>query len=517
VTSRVTVAIKWFRLIAAFVAVALPMASSMAHAIGVIGQSDDAAAGGGCGLSQAALCETFDAPAGTGNRSGQLNGTLWGVSRATGADTNFGQGEFDAWTPTQLVGCSGTTTVVPENDVVVCNGQARQAVNDNTTVTDLAMYPKQPFDFAGRTGIITFDVSNDTLGMHSEWPELWVTDQPVPTPFKHDNTWLAAPRHGFGLRLGAATQPNQGGQLASACPNDAHVRWSLDSVVVSRTYAMDDSAMNGTLKPTILDCVTAALGPGDMNHVEVHVSQSQIDVYATDAGTTAPLHHLATISNVNLTFTRGLIWIEDAHYNAAKFGGQAQHTFAWDNVGFDGPVLPRDLAFDVPDALAPVAGYPGKVNLGWRAMPGAGPQLTVPGVSGVQNASAALLTFNFFHSDTVATINYAINGHAHSMSWPYPESTGGTWRTLGIQVPLSDVVSGDNTVTISTDREIALANIDLILVAAGGIGLQSSPPPASTEAPSQMDVPAPTEAPAPVEDPAPDSTSSAPESAPSAD
>ena len=47
------------------------------------------------------------------------------------------------------------------------------------------MYVKQPFNFAGRTGTISFDVSNDTEGTHSTWPELWVTDTPKPTPFTH--------------------------------------------------------------------------------------------------------------------------------------------------------------------------------------------------------------------------------------------------------------------------------------------------------------------------------------------
>ena len=73
---------------------------------------------------------------------------------------------------------------------------------------------------------------------------------------------------------------------------------------------------------------------------------------------------MATIANANLTFTRGLIWIEDAHYNANKFGChcQAQHTFTWDNVGFDGPVVARDLAFDANDAMKPLAN--GQINLG---------------------------------------------------------------------------------------------------------------------------------------------------------
>ena len=39
--------------------------------------------------STPAFCDTFDTAAGIGNRSGQLNGTVWGVSRWTG-DMNFG-------------------------------------------------------------------------------------------------------------------------------------------------------------------------------------------------------------------------------------------------------------------------------------------------------------------------------------------------------------------------------------------------------------------------------------------
>ena len=88
-----------------------------------------------------------------------------------------------------------------------------------------------------------------------------------------------------------------------------------------------------------------------MNHIELRISQNEIDVYATDAGTTSPLKEIATITNANLTLTRGLIWLEDVHYNGNKFNTQRTNTFTWDNVGFDGPILPRDLAFDVNDSL----------------------------------------------------------------------------------------------------------------------------------------------------------------------
>jgi hypothetical protein len=342
-------------------------------------------------------------------------------------------------------------------------------------VTTLAMYPKQPFDFAGRTGIVTFDVSNDTQGNHTTWPEFWITDQPVPAPFTHFASWIAAPRNGVGIRLAAATTPGQGYAIAPACPNDANNRWSVDSVVVSRNYVLDDQANNGSTHVTMLDCVIASTGPGTMNHIEVHVSQNQIDVFATDAGTTAPLHHIAVVENANLTFTRGLIWIEDVHYNADKFGqhNQREHTFAWDNVGFDGPALARDLTFDVGDALAPVANYPGQVNFGWRTQPGAGPQLSIRGVTNIENATAAIVTMYFFHQDVPNVITYVVNDHLHTATWPYPEATAGTWRTLAVPVPLSEVVAGTNTVSIWSDKDMALANVDILLVGAGGNGPES--------------------------------------------
>src|SRR6185503_6530227 len=83
-----------------------------------------------------------------------------------------------------------------------------------------------------------------------------------------------------------------------------------------------------------------------------------------DAGTTTPLKRIAVLTNANLTLTRGLVWLEDAHYNADKGGPpfQRMHTFIWDRVAFDGPFTYHDLSFDAPDANVP--GANGTVNLG---------------------------------------------------------------------------------------------------------------------------------------------------------
>jgi hypothetical protein len=437
-----------------------------------------ASAQGFCGLQSAtsppAFCDTFDLPAGTGNRSGDLNGEIWGVSRILG-DTNFGQGTTNAAPATSLIGCSGTSIVRPPHDVVICNGQLREATNDNAsgqfdagTVTVLAMYPKQPFDFAGRTGTIGFDVSNDSHGTHSAWPEVWMTDKPVPAPFNHFDSWVALPQHGFGVRFAAQVGPGQYGY----CPNhDNTSRWTVDSAVVVRDYVYDDTNGFGTrsLTMTPLDCVTSPPdGSGVMNHVELRVSQNQIDVYATDAGTTTPLKHIAVIGNANLTLTRGLIWLEDAHYNADKGGtpSERMHTFVWDNVAFDGPFTYRDLSFDALDAGVPT-GSNGAINLGKTSGAGQSASWQVLGMPASPTAEAVRVLFNVFHYEAPVVLKLTVNGHAHVVPWPYPETQGYTWRTMAVSIPITELVPGTNAVTIGADQTIATSNVDIVLVNAG--------------------------------------------------
>ena len=342
-------------------------------------QSRDAASGA-CVFKSAskpvsvAFCETFEHPAGIGKRSGDLNGTLWGVSRQLGA-TNFGQGQYNAVAGAIMQRCGRNVHVTPPNDVAVCDGRLVEAVNDNGSVTSLAMYPKQPFDIAGRTGTIVFDVSDDSQGAHRVWPELWYTDQPVPDPFVHFSSLQSVPVNGFGVRFAAFCPPNVPGcGVRFICPDEpANVGVvTVDSAVVVNNYVSDDSFTDvkpGPISVKAVGCVKASSGPGDMNHFELRVSQNRIVVFGTDAGKTAPLRKIAIISNMKLTLTRGLVWLEDAHYNANKEGfgpDQGTHTFTWDNVGFDGPVLPRDLAFDVLDRLEPVGPL---LNLGWAISP----------------------------------------------------------------------------------------------------------------------------------------------------
>jgi len=454
-----------------------------------------------------AFCDTFDKPEGIGDRSGALNGTVWGVSRMLGG-INQGQGQFFDVSPTAIQLCGTTYSVINPNDVQICDGQLVEAQFDQTGVTSLAMYPKQPFDISGgRTGTVAFDVSNDSHGGHSVWPELWYVDTPVPTPFIHDTSLISVPANGFGIRLAGTCPANSGGCGARfVCPEYSQsvpvvtvdAAWIINNYMETEVDAFSNPTPPGTLAVTPVDCVQASSGPGNMNHYELRVSQNEIDVYGIDAGAAGPLKEIAKITNAGLTLTTGLLFMEDNHYNANKdSNGQGVHTFTWDNFAFDGPILPRDLAFDVLDALTPVGpGYPGLLNDGWGfggfdQSPSPPPlTLTVPGVYNVANAAAALLTFNFvdFNYANLAApapfISYSVNNGATHLA-PFPFGPCGTQNggpacsseyTISVPVNLSDVVTGTNTITLTATDGAVISNVDLILHSAGGIPCTTSCP-----------------------------------------
>ncbi len=442
---------------------------------------------GNCGLQLGGpviFCDTFDNKnPGIPSRTGDLDPNVWGVSRAVGA-VNFGQGWYNGWAATTtLHNCNGTATVAPPNDVMICNGKLHESTNDNPTgefeaggVTILAMYPKQPFDFAGRTGTVSFDVSNDSHGTHAAWPEFWITNLPVPAPFNHFDAWQALPQHGLGVRFAAAVPAGSWG----SCPNGNNLdkrRWTVDSAVIVRNYVMDDTVGLGGVRTNMavqqLDCVIAPSdNSGITNHVELKVSQNQIDVFATDAGVVpslTTLRHIAVVTNTNLSFTRGLIWLEDVHYNADKAEtdlslSQRSHTFVWNNVAFDGPFTYRDFSYDALDALQPILG--GMVNLGKISLPNQTASWNVLNMPANPQAAAVRVLFNFHNEFNPAptVLNVIVNGHAHPTPWPYPDKLQNTWRTFAVTIPITDLVPGTNVVQLGSDQAMVSSNVNIVLV-----------------------------------------------------
>src|SRR5262249_5313115 len=159
------------------------------------------------------------------------------------------------------------------------------------------------------------------------------------------------------------------------------------------------------------------------------------------------------ITNANLTLTRGLIWLEDAHYNADKGDparpSQRSHTFAWDNVAFDGPFTYRDFSYDAPDVLN-VDTTSNTVDLGQLSLGGQTSTWNVPNLPANPNPEAVRVLFNGLIGFTSipTTFNVIVNGHAHSAPWPYPDVLQNTWRTFAVTIPITDLVAGTNVVQL---------------------------------------------------------------------
>lgn len=463
----------------AFLLMIVAMAADARNPRGGALAPSGAACGMQLGSTPAILCTQFFVPYNNSAREGQLNGDVWGASRTTG-NVNTGQNQLGMWNATVLNKCDGTNpTVVVPNDIIVCNGQLREASNDNNTlsfedgtVTSLAVYPKQPFDFTSRTGTISFDVSNDTSGSHGSWPEIWMSNLPVPDPFSHFATWFAFPQHGWGLRLDANCDPGS----ACQCTNSNNIglyRWTVGTFIAIRNYVYEDTDGFGTptgMTVTPTDCVIMSSGPGSMNHVEIRMSQNQMDVYATDAGvvaTPSTLRHIGVVTGMNLSATKGLVWLEDAHYNADKgdptMPTQRQHTYAWANLAFDGPFTQRDFTYDAPDDGTVVSN--GAKNLGKFSNSNATSSWSIAGLPANRLAGAAVVLYSFTNTGSAVptTLNVTVNGHAHSIAWPYPDTDLTSWRTYGFVVNLSDLVTGTNTVLIGSDQPQVTANVDIAL------------------------------------------------------
>jgi hypothetical protein len=267
----------------------------------------------------------------------------------------------------------------------------------------------------------------------------------------------------------------------------------VDSAIVIRNYGFEDVTWAGLqdaqpagtgMQVNILDCVTASTGPnGPLNHMEIRVAQNLLEVWASDAGSTA-LRKIATITNPNLSFSRGLVWIQDAHYNASKgacppqYSGnpvcQDQHTFTWDNVAFDGPFTYRDFSYDALDnsnVADPTTGY---MDIAKTAPPNQLTTWNVLNMPANPQAAAVRVLFNWrtYFSNVPNNLIVKVNGHAHTVPYPYPanDSPGfgvGAWRTYPLTIPITELVAGTNVVEIGSDTQndsTMVANVSIVLV-----------------------------------------------------
>jgi hypothetical protein len=467
-----------------------------------------------------AFCETFDAPS-PGGRGGELDDARWSFARLS-QQYNPGQGLINAWRPVNRVFCLITDPAAPENanklppdDSFMCGPQFTdpvmggpesnhwmEAFYDDGDYAYTSARINQPFDFAGRTGTFAVTVDAKTGGNHGWWIELWLTDEPTVAPHNANPSTVAYPRNGLGLRF------------MDRCGGANDERVNVEQLVLVRNYAETTLPMTRPADGCILT------KPDRHNHLEVRVSQNRVEVWGSDRGIDgcggqpqctghSTFRLMAVADNLNLPFTRGYWHVQHAQYNAEKFcadGGSnpatcGHQTYHWDNIGFDGPILPALRSYSHPDAMTPAPG--GGVNLGYW-LSGTSRAFSFTNVD-TAGASRAWLALNLW---PLVPVQYRVNGGAWQ-TWTHPGPNNG-WAWHSTVIPLSAALlrAGTNTIDLAAPDGTAVANVDLLVEGTGG-SATTTPSPTATPTPTVTATPTPTLSPTPTPSPTPTATPTA--------
>ena len=450
-----------------------------------------------CGLADPAFCETFEsgpAPVQDRGRGNELSRTRFSETRYA-PSLSTGDGEtFWAWEaefgliPEEPPPCRSDVVgfLLPSRDTLVCDPTPTIASHYLMTAVGSQNYGsnayriRQPFDFADRTGTIVFDTdlaSNFLLGYSS----VVISEDPSPAPSWDINGRGPNPRNGVVV-------------VFIGSPVEVHVM---------RDY------IETTPPGTSSDVPRQR---GHLCRVEVRLSQQRIEILTSepsaDGVTFAPAESRRVVDfDTPLPFSRGYVSLL-AHNHATwkyamTFGGlprplRSWNTY-WDNIGFDGPVFAATREYEVPDANIPsteitvdefppgvfnTIEHPG-LSLGYVIPNGEdvmSDPLVFAGVS-LRHAIRARLVFNGYYQGYdvdgirlgTGRLRYQINDQPmHERAFTpgevamldEPGQTGG--YNHSIDVPVSELVDGDNTVrfstlNISSGYPNAVTNLDLLL------------------------------------------------------
>jgi hypothetical protein len=422
---------------------------------------------------------------------------LWAASRLSGEILTSAGGTANPVPPAPVPQCRAgitQTSVFPPNDTLICDPVGTKSRQLMTAVSMQnygvnSYMPRQPFDFAGRTGKIGFDVDavSQELGGYIE---VELTDVPMPaTTFREFQNFEVGPvpQNGLSIKFSLFSDCPMG-----AAPANTMVYVNYVGTIVTPTF---DHA-NGC----------AAVMQGSLNHFEIQVSQTQVSVYGSDFspdnGQTFPNYKLLYMANVSLPFTRGYLHFNAKNHATVKYGFGPDAVYHWDNIGFDGPVITPPAGYEIPDNTTTTTNAPDEIttagvvqNLGYQLLD-ATTGMT-PGIYDPVNRINALTFQNVNVTGKTSaslTMNVFLNALSHTadMTWGISyRFNGGTWRTrnltagdlasinaiagapLGIlsmliNVPVTDLVQGTNTLELlplnaPMDYPPVVTNIDLLL------------------------------------------------------
>jgi hypothetical protein len=192
-------------------------------------------------------------------------------------------------------------TILQSSTVAVSGGRLLIKAGEQN-YGDSAVRVNQAFDFANRTGTITFDVNTNQA---DGWTAIALSELPYPyISFASDNTFGPFPQEGILIQYRSAF-----------------------SCVSLRVYHQGAQTGDG------YECGSRSVknGPDILNHVVMQVSASQITVTTDGDKLTFP---------VSLGFTRGYLYLISHNHATMKYANKPTWDTQWDNLSFDGPVIP---------------------------------------------------------------------------------------------------------------------------------------------------------------------------------
>ena len=235
---------------------------------------------------------------------------------------------------------------------------------------------------------------------------------------------------------------------------------------------------------------------GALNHVEIYLTQTHVEVWASDAspdGVTFPNFQRLYAGDLDLPFSRGYVSLIGRNHATIKYSEELAWIARWDNVGFDGPVVDGWREASVPDALEPTADGDG-LRTGYTvpaAENGESVRLEIPAVdlTGVTTARLALSAqYPWFewngvnHPPTYFNLRFRLNGgpwhdrHVTDVEANAFQSFSGDSGAVGagllsqiIDVDVAELRDGTNTLDFAGANvwtgsyRIGVVGIDLVL------------------------------------------------------
>lgn len=444
-----------------------------------------------CGLENAAFCETFESVH-PGGRGGEMDETRLSFARWNRTASEWwtrqpASSYHDRLPPVATFCGEEFQNILPPNDVRVCDGvgvdgklsgQLQEVFDDQHDFAYQGMRIRQLFDFTDRTGTIVFDVDakqNPYNQGHGWWIEMWITEDPAPLPYHEaPGGVFAFPRKGIGIQF-----TRQGHELE--IPEDGSYWLNTPARILSVNNHKVLHDMQHFAFAEIGDDINFRSYDAKMNHIEIKISQSRMEIWVSDVDDPLNTRFRAAVTDIDLDFSKGYVHFEHAHYNAGKDGlpgcgdgvpntcPSSSQTYRWDNLGFDGPVYPMPRAYDFADNDKLINEAEDIHLLGFRFTDSENTHtMSVEDVD-LTDAISATLNFNIF-TDWGRPLEWSFNGGpTHTFEVPENQESYGTFglRSFSVEVPVEELKAGKNTLQVHMPAPYtvseAIGNLDLTL------------------------------------------------------